>query len=140
MPRRVRWIGSLVVPVDPDRAWALFSEVADWSRWDRLGSADARWVGEPGWAPGHIVRNGHRPFTFDCEVLRADPPHEVAWRGRGVGTTGTHVFRFLPHAEGCLVESDEVFEGFLVPVMRPLVRWYWRRHLTSFRRWCALHG
>ena len=128
------------MPVDPARAWALFSVVEDWSRWDWLGSADAAWVGDAGWEPGHVVRNGHRPFTFDCEVLWVDAPRAVAWRGAGAGTTGTHVFRFHPHPDGCLVQSDEVFEGLLVPVMRPLVRWYWRRHLMSFRRWCALHG
>ena len=128
------------MPVDPARAWALFSVVEDWSRWDWLGSADSGWVGAAGWEPGNVVRNGHRPFTFECEVVRADPPREVAWRGRGAGTSATHVFRFLPHPEGCLVQSDEVFEGLLVPVMRPLVRWYWRQHLMSFRRWCVLHG
>lgn len=126
--------------VPPDRAWSLFAEVADWSRWDWLGSADSGWVGDAGWVAGNVVRNGHRPFTFDCTVVRVDAPKELAWRGRGMGTSGVHVFRFLPHPDGCRVESDEVFDGFLVPVMRPLVRWYWRRHLRSFRRWCALHG
>ncbi len=102
--------------------------------------ADAAWVGGAEWAPRSILRTGHRPFTFDCEIVRVDPPHEVAWRGGGLGTTGTHVYRFLPHADGCLVQSDEVFEGLLVPVMRPLVRWYWGVHLRAFRDWCAARG
>lgn len=102
--------------------------------------SDACWVGRSGWEPGNVLRTGHRPFTFDCEVLRVDAPREVAWRGGGYGTAGTHAYRFLPHPEGCLVQSDEVFEGLLVPVMRPLVRWYWGVHLRAFREWCAARG
>lgn len=140
MSYRVRWIGSLRVPVHPRTAWDLFSRVEDWSRWDWLGSADARWVGEPGWQPGGIVRVGHRPFTFDCEIVRVDAPHSVTWSGGGAGVSGEHTFRFLPDPAGCLVRSDEVFQGLLVPFMRPLVRWYWHRHLRAFRGWCLTHG
>ena len=136
-PQSASWIGSLVVPVPPERAWALWSRVEDWPRWDWMGSADARWLEGDPWTVGARLRVGHRPGTFDCVVVRARPPEEVSWEGAGFGFAGRHVFRFLPHPGGTLVQTEETFTGRGAPLLRPLIRWFWRRQLLAFRRWAT---
>lgn len=130
-------VGSLPVPVPPERAWELWSRVEDWPRWDWLGSADARWLeGEP-WTAGARLRVGHRPGTFDCVVVSARPPREVVWEGRGAGIHGRHAFRFLPHPAGCLVQTAEVFTGRGARALTPLIRWFWGRQLRAFRAYAV---
>mgnify|MGYP002779036601 CR=1 FL=1 len=80
-------VGSLPVPVPPERAWELWSRVEDWPRWDWLGSADARWLeGEP-WTAGARLRVGHRPGTFDCVVVSARPADSWRFEGAAPGST-----------------------------------------------------
>ena len=102
---RLSVVGSLPVPVSPEEAWAAWSRVEDWPRWDWMGSASARWLeGEP-WAPGSRLRVGHRPFAFDCLLVESRPPEAVTWASRGAGLHTMHTWRFLPHPEGCLVRD-----------------------------------
>jgi hypothetical protein len=132
---RVR--GELPLPVSPERAWEVFSRVEDWPRWDWMGSRDARWLsGEP-WTLGAVIRVGHRPFTFDGVITVADPPREVVWEAGGAGIQGHHSWRFVPHGDGCLIQSVETFRGPGARLLRPLVRWYWGRQMRSFRRFVA---
>jgi hypothetical protein len=135
MSPRVRVRATLPVAVTPEVAWERFSDVTSWRVWDWMGMADAVWLaGEP-WQRGSALRVGHRPFTFDCEVAFCDPPFEVVWTGAGAGIDARHAYRFLPHARGALVVSDETFDGPAARAILPLVRWYWRRHLLAFRAW-----
>ncbi|MGD9694247.1 MAG: SRPBCC family protein [Thermoleophilia bacterium] len=136
----LRVTGSLVVPASPERAWAVWSRVEDWPRWDWMGSAGARWVSGAPWTVGSVLRNGHGPGRFDCLLVRADPPREVSWEGGGFGIRGRHTFRFLPDPGGCRIESSEVFTGIGARSMRPLVRWFWRRQLMAFRRHLVAAG
>lgn len=121
-----------------DRVWAVFGDVPGWRRWDWMGSADARWLdGEP-WTVGAGLRVGHRPFTFDCTVTEAAPPHRVAWEGRGLWFHGHHVFEFSPRgAEDSTVCTTEVFTGRGARLLRPLIRWFWGYQLRALRR--AVH-
>lgn len=133
----LRVVGELPLPCDPHRAWEVFSRVEDWPSWDWMGSADAAWLEGEAWTVGARLRLGHRPFTFDGVVVVADPPREVVWEAPGLGIQGHHAFRFPPRPGGCAIQSAETFVGPGARVIRPLVRWYWRRHLTSFRRHLA---
>lgn len=134
----LRVVGELPLPCDVGRAWDVFRRVEEWSHWDWMGSADARWLeGEP-WTVGARLRLGHRPFTFDGAVVVADPPHEVVWEAPGFGMAGHHAFRFTPREGGCVMQSAETFRGPGARSIRPLVRWYWRRHMLSFRRHLAV--
>ena len=127
-------IGSLPMPVSRDAAWAAWSRVEDWPRWDWMGSADARWLeGEP-WTVGARLRVGHRPWTFDCVIVEARPTERVTWVGRGAGIVGRHTFRFLPYPAGCLVEVSETFTGRGARMLLPLVRWFWGYQLRALRR------
>ena len=128
------------VPVPPERAWELFSRVQDWPEWDWMGSADARWLSGTPWTPGAGLRVGHRPGTFDCIITDARPPCQVVWEGRGLWFHGRHAFCFRPHPGGCLVVTAETFTGAGAPLLRPLIRWFWRRQLRAFRRWAAAPG
>jgi hypothetical protein len=134
---RLSVVGSLPVPVSPEEAWASWSRVEDWPRWDWMGSASARWLeGEP-WAPGSRLRVGHRPFAFDCLLVESRPPETVTWASRGAGLHTMHVWRFLPHPQGCLMEMSEEFDGRGARLIRPLVRWFWGYQLRAFRRHVA---
>lgn len=84
-----------------------------------------------------MLRLGHRPFTFDCTLMSAEPPGQVTWQGGGLGIRGRHTFRFEPRPDGCLMVSEETFTGPGAGALRPLVRRYWRHHMTAFRRWVA---
>ncbi len=131
---RLRVVGSLPVPAPPEQAWAAWSRVEDWPRWDWIGSASARWLeGEP-WTVGARLRVGHRPFAFDCTLTEARLPETVTWRSRGAGIDARHTFRFLPHPRGCMVEMSETFDGPGARALKPLVRWFWGHQLRAFRR------
>lgn len=125
---------TLPLALPPGAAWAAFSRVEAWPRWDWMGSADAAWTDGDPWRQGSVLRLGHRPFTFECVLVRVDPPRAVTWSGGGLGIAARHTFRFHAHPTGCLIESEEIFEGRGARLIRPLVRWYWRRHLLAFRR------
>ena len=129
--------GELPLPVDAATAWAAFADLPAWRRWDWMGSADAGWVAGSPWMPGSVLRLGHRPFTFDCTLVIADPPAEVTWQGGGLGIRARHTFRFEPRSWGCLMVSEETFTGRGAGALRPLVRHYWRHHMTAYRRWVA---
>lgn len=133
----LRVVGELPLPHPPERAWEVFARVEDWPRWDWLGSRDARWLeGEP-WTVGALLRLGHRPVTFDGVLVVCDPPREVVWEAPGLGIQGHHAFRFPARPGGCTIQSAETFEGPGARAIRPLVRWYWRRHLLAFREHLA---
>ncbi len=129
----LRVVGELPLPCSPERAWELFARVEDWPRWDRLGSRDAGWLDGDPWTVGARLRLGHRPFTFDGVLVVADPPREVVWEAPGFGIQGHHAFRFPERPGGCAIQSAETFTGPGARTIKPLVRWYWRRHLMSFR-------
>jgi hypothetical protein len=136
----LRVVAELPLAHPPERAWEAFARVEDWPAWDRLGSLDARWLeGEP-WTVGARLRLGRRPFTFDGVVVVADPPREVAWEARGVGIRGHHAFRFPERPGGCAIQGAETFTGRGARALRPLVRWYWRRHMLAFRRHLDAQG
>jgi len=133
----LRVAGELPLPVPPERAWRVWSRVEDWPRWDWMGSADARWLeGEP-WTAGARLRVGHRPRTFTCVLAVVQPPGEVTWEAGGLGITGRHTFRFFPSGDGCVMRMEETFTGRGARLMRPLVRWFWRRQMLAFRRHLA---
>lgn len=129
--------GSLPLPLPADEAWAVFAPVERWREWDWKGSADARWLEGPPWTVGSRLRVGHRPFTFDCVVVEADPPESVAWEGRGLWFHGRHTFAFTPApGGGCVVEQREVFTGHGARLLRPLIRWFWHHQLTALAGAC----
>jgi len=132
---RMRVIGSIPVEVRPAEAWERFRDVSRWRDWDWMGMADAGWVAGSPWQRDSMLQVGHSPFVFRCRILFCDPPFEVVWAGAGLGIETRHTYRFLPHPRGTLVVSDEVFAGRGARLTRPVVRWYWRRHLHGFRRW-----
>jgi hypothetical protein len=133
----LRVVGELPLGCTPERAWAVFARVEDWPEWDRLGSLHARWLGGEPWTVGARLRLGRRPFTFDGVVVSADPPREVAWEAPGLGIRGHHAIRFPARPGGCAMQGAETFTGPGARALRPLVRWYWRRHMLSFRRHLA---
>jgi uncharacterized membrane protein len=131
---RLAVVGSLPVPVPPEEAWAAWSRVEDWPRWDWMGSAGARWMAGTPWTAGARLRVGHRPFTFSCTLVEARPPETVSWASRWAGIEARHTYRFLPHPRGCVVEMSETFEGPGARLLLPLVRWFWGYQLRAFRR------
>jgi hypothetical protein len=133
----LRVVGELPLPVDPAHAWEVFARVEDWPAWDWMGSRDAAWIDGDPWTVGARLRLGHRPFTFVGVVTVADPPRVVVWEAPGLGIQGHHAFRFPARPGGCAIRSEETFTGPGARLLRPLVRWYWRRQMLAFRRHLA---
>jgi hypothetical protein len=78
---------------------------------------------------------GHRPRTFDAVLVVVDPPGEITTEAGGLGIGGRHTYRFLPRGEGCVFRMEETFRGRGARLMKPLVRWFWRRQMLAFRHW-----
>ena len=133
--RAVRLRASLPLPVAPETAWRIWSVVEDWPRWDATRSRDARWLEGAPWTVGARLRIGRRPGRFDCELVEIDPPRRVTWIGGFAGIRGRHSFGFLPHAGGCLMVSDEIFDGPGANLLAPVIRWAWSRQMGAFREW-----
>jgi Polyketide cyclase / dehydrase and lipid transport len=135
---------SVILPVGPERAWAVALRWEEQPRWVR----DAVWVrvvtAERAGVGARIeVRNRvlHVPlFTEQLEVTAWDPPRrlEMTHRGfvRGVGT-----WRFEPDAAGTRFAWTEelslpipVFGELALRVYRPFMRRLMRAGLARFQR------
>lgn len=84
------------------------------------------------------VRIGGLPTILEVTVV--DRAREIAWRG-GVGflLSGHHRFFFEPDgAAATRVRSVELWEGFLGPFVRPVVRraaeWVGKKQLAGLAR------
>ena len=72
------------------------------------------------------------------EVTEFEPPHRLAWTGRGLGAVGHHAWLLTPTAGGCEILTEETQRGaaiaLLGPVLRPAVRHFHQRWVDGVAR------
>ena len=115
----VRESGEIVIAARPELVWDMLTDLASW----------------PGWMPGVTrvrvegpARVGTKfewkagPGTIRSEILEADRPRSVGWRGRTFGTTALHVWLMEDHGDGTRVVTEESWRGVLPRVLRSLMR------------------
>jgi hypothetical protein len=86
----------------PEHVWSVFQEIERWPRWDPSAIESVRWVSGTPWAKGsrfEIKITKPLPYTITPEILEAEPPIFLHWRGRGSGITGEQFFIFKQLAE-----------------------------------------
>jgi len=130
------WIQTSMT-IEPPRTevWRTFLDVERWPQWSpwRLRfEQDSRFeLGTP-FRVG--VRAPVLPFItvmFACRVIALDNPRRISWSGRFLGVPGYHQFTFEDDPAGCLLASQEVFQGPLAPLLSPL-RPVLRRQSAAF--------
>lgn len=124
---------ELVAPAPAERVWAWLIRAELWSSWYphckrlRFESGD-----------GPDLRLGTR-FSWNTLGVRVhtvveelEPPHRLAWRGGGAGSTGYHGWVIEPRQSGCLIVTEEAQRGVVSSVGRLFLR---RALLRVHQRW-----
>jgi uncharacterized damage-inducible protein DinB len=111
---------AAVAKCTPEHVWQVFEKIELWSRWDPDAIREVRWVsGEP-WTKGAkftIEMLKPMPFKLTPEVLEAQPPFYVHFRGQGSGVTGEqhYIFRWIPEQQSTELRTLQEFSG--APIM-----------------------
>jgi uncharacterized protein YndB with AHSA1/START domain len=91
------------LPAPPEEVWEVIMDP------HRLGEWVTTHVGLEGEVPDRLERGssfrqrlnvGGAPFTVSWEVVEAEPPQQVLWRGEGPGGSGAVVEYLLREADG----------------------------------------
>ena len=105
---------ELLIDASPEQAWALLSNIGQWSRW-RPGINRIAVNGsiEPG--TEFSWRDGRVPITSRLVVV--EPERRIVWTGRSLGMDAVHVWEFEARDDGLLVRTEESLDG-------TLARWF----------------
>jgi hypothetical protein len=107
---------STVAKCRPEHIWKFFSNLEQWSWWNRV-LGNCRWLGGQPWQPGsrfHMELLRPRNMKFQPMILECTPPHKVGWVGRKPGFAGEHWFSFEEQPDGTtLMKQWENFSGFI---------------------------
>lgn len=113
---------SREIDADPDRVWAVLSDLGSYPDWNPLVRA-AEGVLEPGKRIAvRLQPAGQRGMTLRPRLLRVEPGRALVWLGNllvpGV-FDGEHRFLLEPLPGGrTLLRHEETFRGWIVPLLR----------------------
>jgi hypothetical protein len=111
------------IDAPPDRVWSLLTDTERFPSWNPLMVRASGKLAR-GERPHITVRAG-RTMEVRPEVLVADAPRELRWRGElvtGWLFAGEHYFRIEPRGEGVRFVHGELFSGLLVPLLARTLR------------------
>lgn len=92
---------STIAHCHPDHIWLALQDIRRWAQFDPEAIESVRWIsGEP-WTKGarfEIKLRKPIPYTLTPEILEAEKPYLIHWRGKGSGVTGEQwfIFKLLP--------------------------------------------
>ncbi len=95
---------STVAHCHPEHIWLALQDIRRWPQFDPEAIQSVHWVsGEP-WTPGarfEIKLRKPLPYTLTPEIIEAEKPILIHWKGKGSGITGEQwfVFRMLPSGD-----------------------------------------
>ncbi|MGH9602761.1 MAG: SRPBCC family protein [Terriglobales bacterium] len=105
---------STVAKCKPEHVWKFFSNMEQWSWWNRV-LGNCYWLNGQPWQKGsrfHMELLKPRNMKFEPEILECTPPHKVGWVGRKPGFVGEHWFSFEEQPDGTTVMKQwENFSG-----------------------------
>lgn len=105
---------ELLIDASPDQAWALLTNIAEWSRWNPgVNRVTVHGSLEPG--TRFSWRSGRLPIESKLEVVEDE--RRIVWTGRTLGMDAVHTWDFEPQGEGVLVRTAESLDG-------TLARWF----------------
>jgi len=107
---------AAVAQCRPEHLWRVFEHVEQWPRWAPDAIREVRWVRGQPWTKGAkftLSLLKPMPFTLTPEVLDADPPIYVRFRGGGSGVTGEqhYIFRYFPESNSTELRTLQEFRG-----------------------------
>ena len=112
----------------PEIVFRILSNVANWPSWQHSVSS-VEIEGRVSSGATFRWKTGGSRIVSTVELF--DPPHAIGWRGRTFGTRAIHAWRLAPEGSGTQVETEESFEGWLVSLLRPLMRRVLRRGVDT---------
>ena len=95
---------STVAHCHPEHIWLSIQDIRRWALFDPEAIESVHWIsGEP-WTKGsrfEIKLRKPLRYTLTPEVIEAEKPILIHWRGKGTGITGEQwfIFRLLPSGE-----------------------------------------
>jgi hypothetical protein len=111
--------GEIIVGAAPEIVWDTLTDFRSWPQW--MPGVRFVKIDEP-------VRVGTRftwragASTIKSEIVDANKPQKVAWKGRTLGIDALHVWSVEPTGQGSRVVTEESWAGPLARGLRGLLR------------------
>lgn len=110
---------EVFINATPERVWTVLADMEHWPTWN----TDITYLTLKGdLKPGTQFvwkEKGATPTSYLQSVL---PNQQLGWTGRAMGMRAVHIFTLIPQDGGTLVVQEESLEGWLVIVLKPIVR------------------
>jgi len=95
--------------------WRLLVEVRQWPSWH----PDVAWVhADSPLDAGAMFTWRSKGFTVRSCVQSFREHQALSWTGEAFGTRAFHSWTLIPHADGVLLETAELFDGWLPRLMK----------------------
>ena len=107
--------GKIVIDARPETVWDTLTDLRSWPRW--MPGVKSIHLGEP-LAVGTKFQWKAGPGTIRSEILEADRPRSVGWRGLTLGITALHLWRMEGQGDSTRVYTEESWSGLLARVLR----------------------
>ncbi|MBO0930883.1 SRPBCC domain-containing protein [Fibrella aquatilis] len=110
---------EIVINATPEQVWSVLADMEKWPAWN----TDVAFLTlNGGLTPGTQFvwkEKGAKPISYLQSVV---PNRQLGWTGKATGLSAVHVFTLKPQNGGTLVVQEESLEGWLVTVLKPIVR------------------
>lgn len=110
---------DILINATPEQVWTVLADMERWPDWN----TDVTYMmlkGELKSGTQFIWREkGAKPTSYLQSVL---PNQQLGWTGKAMGISAIHIFTLIPQNGGTLVVQEESLEGWLVTVLKPIVR------------------
>jgi carbon monoxide dehydrogenase subunit G len=115
---------ELLVEAPQSQAWALLTNISEWSRWN---PGVNRVVVEGPIAEGTEFRWRAGRLSIASRLVVVEPERRFVWTGRTLGMDAVHVWEFEGRGEEVLVRTEESLDG-------TLARWFQGRLQGTVQR------
>jgi hypothetical protein len=125
---------SIEIEAAPGDVWAVLSALSAYPGWNPFIREASGKLAAGERLDVTMQPEGGRAMRFRPTVLKAEPGHELRWRGRLVAPgvfDGEHLFAIEPTPGGSRLLHEERFTGVLVPLLAKGLR---TRTLPAFEQ------
>lgn len=110
---------EVYIDAAPEQVWAVLADMEHWNTWN----SDIAFLtlnGDLKAGTKFIWKEkGATPTSYLQSVI---PNRQLGWTGKALGMSAIHIFTLVPMAAGTLVVQEESLEGWLVSLLKPIVR------------------
>lgn len=110
---------ELEVAAPVETVWDVLTAIDRWPTWN----PDVREVSLAGAvAEGSVFRWKAGPGTITSTIEHVDRPRMIAWTGKTLGVSASHVWRLEQRDDRTLVRTEESYEGLVARLLRRPLR------------------